>query len=488
MLTLARFLFVVLASMASASAAVITPVAGSTPQTAPAGSTFANPLAVVVTDGAGNPIAGASVLFGYMFNTVHPVDATGCDYQFYVNTYFCTRITNAQGVASLGSAVADHVGEFTLTATVGDGSPSNTASVQFFFTVTPAGSVSVLDVVSGDNQRGPIGTQLPQPFRVRLHSPSGAAVAGAQVEFRLDGYGPAGAWATGLGSSLFVATDGNGVAETFFKPQSGVGQGTVYVRALDPISHAYIDSTLHFTSTYANGATTADFTDIWWNPAESGWGFAVIQGSAGLFDVLYTYDTSGQPTWYTVTNGTWINGFGSTNQGNTYSPTSAPYYAYDPAAFRVGESLGNLAVGYPDPSSAQLYAPVLDRSSIAPKAIQRYVFGDVSAAKRGVAGLWWGGPSQNGWGLSIAEQGGKLFVAWYTYGADGKAKWFSMSEGSYAGNTWSGPVYHSVRNGLAIATTSVGTFSIAFAGTDHATFTWDVEGHHGSVPISKFVF
>src|SRR5207342_1105162 len=60
----------------------------------------------------------------------------------------------------------------------------------------------------------------------------------------------------------------------------------------------------------------------------------------------------------------------------------------------------------------------------------------------GVADMWWGGPSQNGWGIAILEQYGNLFLVWFTYGDDGKPTWFVMPGGTWSGtNSYSGSIY-----------------------------------------------
>lgn len=65
--------------------------------------------------------------------------------------------------------------------------------------------------------------------------------------------------------------------------------------------------------------------------------------------------------------------------------------------------------------------------------------------------MWWGGPSQNGWGLSVVEHGrGKspfdpeLFVVLFIYDAQGKPTWYVASQGfwdSGYGTTWHGNIY-----------------------------------------------
>ena len=43
-----------------------------------------------------------------------------------------------------------------------------------------------------------------------------------------------------------------------------------------------------------------DWTDLWWNPSESGWGVNLVQSDAFMFATFFVYGPSGQPTWYTA--------------------------------------------------------------------------------------------------------------------------------------------------------------------------------------------
>ncbi|MEO5692802.1 MAG: hypothetical protein ABIQ72_06730 [Usitatibacter sp.] len=66
-------------------------------------------------------------------------------------------------------------------------------------------------------------------------------------------------------------------------------------------------------SASAQSTPAANFTDMWWNPAESGWGvsFAQHTPSNQVFAVWYTYDpresgSSGfKPIWFVMPGGTW---------------------------------------------------------------------------------------------------------------------------------------------------------------------------------------
>lgn len=48
------------------------------------------------------------------------------------------------------------------------------------------------------------------------------------------------------------------------------------------------------------GATSysTDASDLWWNPAESGWGVQMIQQDRTIFATMYVYAQSGQPEFY----------------------------------------------------------------------------------------------------------------------------------------------------------------------------------------------
>jgi hypothetical protein len=94
--------------------------------------------------------------------------------------------------------------------------------------------------------------------------------------------------------------------------------------------------------------------------------------------------------------------------------------------------------------------------------------------------MWWGGPSQNGWGLSIMQQPGGMFVVWMTYGDDGKPTWFVMPNGSWHGMSYEGAIYRAsgprwpdYDAGL-LKLETVGSFRLDFQDRANATFHWSV--------------
>jgi len=45
---------------------------------------------------------------------------------------------------------------------------------------------------------------------------------------------------------------------------------------------------------------TTNFTDLWWNPSESGWGVTVTQDRTTLFLTFFVYGPDNRPTWVTA--------------------------------------------------------------------------------------------------------------------------------------------------------------------------------------------
>ncbi len=80
-------------------------------------------------------------------------------------------------------------------------------------------------------------------------------------------------------------------------------------------------------------ATTAtvNYSDLWWNPTESGWGVTVAQEGTTLFLTFYIYAPDGRPTWAVAT-------LYRTAQSATGQPvftgalhvTTGPYYGAPP--------------------------------------------------------------------------------------------------------------------------------------------------------------
>lgn len=90
-----------------------------------------------------------------------------------------------------------------------------------------------------------------------------------------------------------------------------------------------------------------DYTDLWWNEAESGWGLNLIQHPSNvIFGVMYTYESPGRASWFVLPGGTWTTSFSYTGDLYRVSGPSAAGATFDPSrvqALKVGT--GTLSFG-----------------------------------------------------------------------------------------------------------------------------------------------
>ena len=127
--------------------------------------------------------------------------------------------------------------------------------------------------------------------------------------------------------------------------------------------------------------------------------------------------------------------------------------------------------------------PAHDRSVT--KTLQRFDFGDgtpVPTCQFGAApasvstGLWWN-PNQSGAGFGIHDQGGRLFVTWYSYDAAGNPRWGAALMNAAGTNAYSGALYSTTGPAFSdatfdptiVAATPISTASLAIADSTHAT-------------------
>jgi hypothetical protein len=79
---------------------------------------------------------------------------------------------------------------------------------------------------------------------------------------------------------------------------------------------------------------STDNSDLWWNPAESGWGLQTIQRADVIFVTLYLYDSSNKPVWYAAV----LNYSAATNWSGDLMETNGPWFGtqpFNPAAVTV---------------------------------------------------------------------------------------------------------------------------------------------------------
>ena len=116
-----------------------------------------------------------------------------------------------------------------------------------------------------------------------------------------------------------------------------------------------------------------DYTDLWWNPAESGWGMGITQQPGVMFLSWFAYDDTGTPTWYVASNCA-MNANGNGCTGTLYR-TSGPIdplrNPFDPSKVKV-TAVGSITASFGDNNSGTISYTVDGKAGT--KSITRQLF------------------------------------------------------------------------------------------------------------------
>lgn len=114
-------------------------------------------------------------------------------------------------------------------------------------------------------------------------------------------------------------------------------------------------------------ADALEYTDVYYNPAESGWGVFLVQSDVTQFIALFIYGTDNKPTWYTAT--LTQNAAGGYN--GSLIATTGSYFGvpWNPAQLTVA-SVGTVSFVPNDPYSATITYTLTGGPTVT-KAVQR---------------------------------------------------------------------------------------------------------------------
>jgi hypothetical protein len=235
------------------------------------------------------------------------------------------------------------------------------------------------------------------------------------------------------------------------------------------------------------------YSDLWWNPRESGWGLSITQHNAMIFAAWYIYDDAGRPTWVVMPGGQWTSA--TTFIGDLYMASGPdPRGAFDPArVVRTRVGAGTLSFDAPDRA---LWSYQVNGIS-GTKQIQRQPFGiPDNAPATNYTDLWWNA-AESGWGVSITQQYRTLFAVWYAYDPNGQPTWYVLPGGSWiSADTYSGTLYRtSAAPGSLVAfdansvtRRAVGSLTLKFTSAGTATMTYTIDGSSGTKALSRQPF
>ena len=282
--------------------------------------------------------------------------------------------------------------------------------------------------------------------------------------------------------------------DTHFGITRQLQPGTYYVQ----VGHWEAEGTGDYNLRLHAARVNENYTDLWWNAAESGWGINFNHQGNVLFGTLFTYDAQGAPMWLVMSGG--ARQPDGAFQGELYR-ASGPVFNAVPFTGVALTPVGTMRVSFPTASSGSL-AYTVDGRHVT-KSITRQSFRTLptctwSGFDRSYASnyqdLWWN-PGESGWGVNIAHQEDILFATLFTYDANRQPVWYVMSQGSRSlSGSYSGTLYRTrgpafdATPWTPVSITPVGSMSFTFDGGNAATMTYTVDGIAVTKQIQRQVF
>ena len=122
---------------------------------------------------------------------------------------------------------------------------------------------------------------------------------------------------------------------------------------------------------FQSGSTppAIDYTDLWWNPNESGWGMEITQQYSVMFLAWYVYDSAGKPMWYVAPDCVVVGNGCSGSLYRTTGPALGP--TFNPSAVQVFTA-DTVSLSFSDANNGTLSYTVNGAS--ASKTITRQLF------------------------------------------------------------------------------------------------------------------
>jgi hypothetical protein len=205
-------------------------------------------------------------------------------------------------------------------------------------------------------------------------------------------------------------------------------------------------------------ATTAgtDYTDLWYNPNESGWGLNLIQQSNVVFATLFVYGSNNAATWYVASN---LQGSGSAFTGQLFQTTGPAFSGtFNPSAVTT-TPVGTMTLAFNSVSTGTLTYTV--NGVQVTKQVQRQTW-----AGENLTGNYLGGLTAQGTSCGNGASNGPVLIfdvltVTHSGGTLTARVNFFNSSGTSSQCTFTGPYGQTGRLGNV----NGGTFSCTFGST-----------------------
>jgi hypothetical protein len=261
-----------------------------------------------------------------------------------------------------------------------------------------------------------------------------------------------------------------------------------------------LDAAAAVTRARALNGIRTNYSALWWQPNEDGWGINFQQQGDVVFGTWFSYVASGRGIWYVMPSLARVSG--DVFSGDILVTTGVPFNQISGQQSLRSYQVAGTATIYFFEKDKALMLVTANGSLVMLKQILLQEFGTVPtcdfttgsrAGLRNYQDIWWV-PSESGWGLNLAHQGNLIFATWYTYGPDGLPLWLVSTLAQNAGtSTFSGTVLQTTGRPpqdisgtqSLIGFSAVGSMTLSFSSGERGTFAYTVFGQSGSKSIER---
>jgi hypothetical protein len=195
-------------------------------------------------------------------------------------------------------------------------------------------------------------------------------------------------------------------------------------------------------------AQTSNYTDIWWNANESGWGISINDQTDQIFVAWYTYDTDGSQLFITMpgctrsANGKFNR---SVCEGDLYRTTGTPitqqtFVPGNTQATKIGDATLTFTG-----NNAATWRYTVGSTTIT-KSITRVAFGTGFGNYPSDASNIYYQQGADGWGFSLAQHTNNYFGVIYHYDEAGKPLYLILSGDAAVNGTINNAKLYSTRS------------------------------------------
>ncbi|QJR16198.1 peptidoglycan DD-metalloendopeptidase family protein [Usitatibacter palustris] len=251
------------------------------------------------------------------------------------------------------------------------------------------------------------------------------------------------------------------------------------------------------------GAPIANYTDLWWNANESGWGVNINHQGDLIFATWFTYDTDGEGLWLSMPEAR--RAYDGAFNGTLYRTTGIPFQqiAGGPAMVDTPNAVGVGSFQFTGPDTGTFSYTVngvsqrknITRLPISTPTVCMATKGS-RASLTNYQDLWWN-PAERGWGVNITHQGQIIFATWFTYNAGGRGQWISASDvrrqptGEYRGRLYRthGVAFDRIAGAPAITggAVDVGEVTFTFIDGENARMDYTLDGVTQSRTVTRYL-